>query len=71
MKEICRSWQPLVRDDKTGEYKVSSDQYEFTSEKELRSKLGITETQTPPKLIVIDEISMFSVYDLDLIDKFA
>jgi hypothetical protein len=33
--------------------------------------LGIKESSSYPSLIVIDEISKFSSYDFDLIDKFA
>lgn len=72
MKYINPKWVDYNKDGKTNNYVVPATDYEITSENEIRSKLGINETmQNPPSLIIIDEISKFTSYDLDQIDKFA
>ena len=71
MKEISSKWRDYDIDPSTKQQKISENDFCFTEENEIRSKLGVAETQTPPSLILIDEISKFSLYDLDLIDKFA
>lgn len=71
MKFINPNWVDYSKNEKN-QYDVPSNSYEITSEKEIKSKLGINENvQNPPSLIIIDEISKFTAYDLDQIDKFA
>jgi len=70
MKEICPEWEEYDRNE-DGSYIIKDGTFEETKEKEIRSKLGISETSNPPSLIIIDEISRFTSYDLDIIDKFA
>lgn len=71
MKEINPEWKEYQLDPVKRKYLVPRKDYAITNEKEIRSSLGIKETQTPPSLIVIDEISKFTAYDLDQIDRFA
>ena len=71
MKEINPEWKEYQMDPFTHEYIVPKNDFVITDEKEIRSSLGIKETSTPPSLIIIDEISKFTAYDLDQIDKFA
>ena len=71
MKEINPEWKEYQLDPVKRKYLVPRKDYAITDEKEIRSSLGIKETQTPPSLIIIDEISKFTAYDLDQIDKFA
>lgn len=71
MKEINPEWKEYQLDPVKRKYLVPRKDYAITDEKEIRSSLGIKETQTPPSLIVIDEISKFTAYDLDQIDRFA
>lgn len=70
MKEISATWTEYTPDEE-GVVRVPKNKITQTEENEIRSSLGIKETTTPPSLIVIDEISKFSAFDLDLIDKFA
>lgn len=71
MKEITPTWVEYARNDKDNSYQVPESDYTITSENEIRSKLGVKDTTTPPSLIIIDEVSKFTAYDLDQIDKFA
>lgn len=71
MQEISSQWKEYEIDPVSGNYLVPKSDYNFTNENELRSALGINETATSPSLIFIDEISKFSTYDMDLINKFA
>ena len=71
MKFIRANWVDYVRDVKTNNYIVPDSDYRIDEEGEIRSSLDITESQNPPNLIIIDEISKFTSYDLDLISKFA
>lgn len=71
MKEINPEWKEYQFDPVKRKYLIPKKDYTITNEKEIRSSLGIKETQTPPSLIIIDEISKFTAYDLDQIDKFA
>ena len=70
MKEISATWTERTPDEE-GVVRVPKNEITQTEENEIRSSLGIKETTTPPSLVVIDEISKFSAFDLDLIDKFA
>ena len=65
MKEINPEWKEYQMDPFTHEYIVPKNDFVITDEKEIRSSLGIKETSTPPSLIIIDEISKFTAYDLD------
>ena len=71
MKEINSEWKEYNMDEKTHQYIVPESDYEFTSENKIQSSLGINNTQEPPSLIILDEVSQFTVYDLDQIDKYA
>ena len=71
MKYINSNWHEYEFNNSNLTYKVPDSDYEITNENEIRSKLGINATQNPPSLILIDEISKFSAYDLDQINKFA
>lgn len=70
MKEISATWTERTPDEE-GVVRVPKNEITQTEENEIRSSLGIKETTTPPSLVIIDEISKFSAFDLDLIDKFA
>lgn len=71
MKEISSEWKEYPIDPVSGDQLVPKQDYQITSENEIKSSLGIKEISSPLSLIVIDEISKFSSYDFDLIDKFA
>lgn len=71
MKEVSTSWKEYIIDPKTNEHLIAKTDYCFSNENEIRSALGINQTDTPPSLVIIDEISKFSTYDLDLINDFA
>ena len=71
MKEVNPSWREYSRNETDNSYQVPASDYTITSENEIRSSLGVRNTTTPPSLIIIDEISKFSAYDLDQIDKYA
>ena len=71
MKEINSTWKEYNKDESTGVYEIGKDQFILTNEKELRSSQSVNETQNPFSLIIIDEISKFTTYDLDQIDKYA
>lgn len=72
MKYISSNWVEYTRDEKTNIYVVPENVHTITAENEIISKLDINKNiQNPPSLIIIDEISKFTSYDLDLIDKFA
>lgn len=70
MKEVNPSWREYSRD-ANDNYQIPTSDFAMTSENEFRSSLGVRDTTTPPSLIIIDEISKFSGYDLDQIDKYA
>lgn len=71
MKEISSEWKEYPIDPISGDQLVPKQDYQITSDNEIKSSLGIKESSSHPSLIVIDEISKFSSYDFDLIDKFA
>lgn len=71
MKEINPQWKELSIDPITQKYIVPKSAYVFTDQNEIVSSAEIKETSTPPSLIIIDEISRFTSYDLDQIDKYA
>lgn len=71
MKEISSEWKEYPIDPVTNNYLVPKTDYCITDENEIKSSLGINEVQNPPSLILLDEVSKFSSYDFDLIDKFA
>ena len=71
MKEVNPNWREYPRSETDNSYQVPASDYTVTSENEIRSSLGVRDTTTPPSLIIIDEISKFSAYDLDQIDKYA
>ncbi len=70
MKEVNPSWREYPRD-ANDNYQIPTSDFTTTSENEFRSSLGVRDTTTPPSLIIIDEVSKFSSYDLDQIDKYA
>nr|DAD59259.1 MAG TPA: AAA domain protein [Bacteriophage sp.] len=71
MKEISSEWKEYPIDPVSGDQLVSKSDYQVTSENEIKSSLGIKESSSHPSLIILDEVSKFSSYDFDLIDKFA
>lgn len=71
MKEVNPNWREYPRNEVDDSYQVPASDYTITSENEICSSLGVRDTTTPPSLIIIDEISKFSAYDLDQIDKYA
>lgn len=71
MKEVNPNWREYPRSETDNAYQVPASDYTVTSENEICSSLGVRDTTTPPSLIIIDEISKFSAYDLDQIDKYA
>lgn len=71
MKEINPNWKEYSKDEATNAYQVPKSDYTITAENEIRSSLGVKDTTNPPKLIIIDEVSKFSAYDLDQIDALA
>lgn len=71
MKEVNPNWREYPRNEVADSYQVPASDYTITSENEICSSLGVRDTTTPPSLIIIDEISKFSAYDLDQIDKYA
>lgn len=71
MKLINPNWVEYTKDAKNN-YIIPDSDHELTPDNDIRSKLGINQTmKTPPSLIIIDEISRFTGYDLDQIQKFA
>lgn len=71
MKEISSEWREYPIDPVSGDQLVPKSDYQVTSENEIKSSLGIKESSSHPSLIILDEVSKFSSYDFDLIDKFA
>lgn len=71
MKEISSEWKEYPIDPVSGDQLVPKSDYQVTGENEIKSSLGIKESSSHPSLIVLDEVSKFSSYDFDLIDKFA
>lgn len=71
MKEISVDWQKRLIDPKTHNQIIPKNDCVITDKNEVRTSLNLKETNNPPSLIIIDEISKFSAYDLDLIDMFA
>lgn len=71
MKEVNPTWREYSRNENDNHYQVPASDYAITAENEIRSSLGVRDTTTPPSLIIIDEVSKFSAYDLDQIDKYA
>ena len=71
MKEISSEWKEYPIDPVSGDQLVPKSDYQVTSENEIKSSLGIKESSSHPSLIILDEVSKFSSYDFDLIDKFA
>lgn len=57
--------------DGEGNLQVPDTDYEINSEGELRSTLQVNIKSDAPKVIIIDEISQFNQYDIDLLQKFA
>lgn len=70
MKAINPNWKEYSRDEKDY-YQIPDSDYTVTSENEIRSNSSVIDTQNPFSLIVIDEISKFSSYDLDQINAYA
>lgn len=71
MRETSPDWKEYQYNPATKKYTVPSSDYTFNEDKEIVSSLGIKDTPNPPSLIIIDEVSKFSAYDMDLIDKYA
>lgn len=65
MKVINPNWREYSRDERNNDLQVPTSDYTISSENEIKSRLGVADTSTPPNLIIIDEVSKFSAYDLD------
>lgn len=70
MKLISQSWKNYETDEH-GQVNLTSDDYYFDENKEIRSTLELSEISNIPSLIIIDEISKFNNLDLDLLNRFA
>ena len=70
MKTISPDWKEYSKDT-NGLYQIGESDYYINDNKEVKSKFGIVATNTPPSLILIDEISKFTAFDLDTIDQYA
>ena len=70
MKEINPSWKQYHRDE-DNVYQIPTSDYKLTDENEIKSNLEVVETSKPFSLIIIDEVSKFTAYDLDQIDEYA
>lgn len=68
MKYVNSTWKPFQKD-ANGKYTI--DNYVYDSENMVRSAEKTAEVSSPPSLIIIDEISHFTSYDLDQINEFA
>ena len=71
MNEVSPEWRDYRINPKTDNYIIPKKDYTFNDENEIISALGVKDVSSPPSLIIIDEISKFTSYDLDLIDKYA
>lgn len=69
MKQISPDWKEHVFENNVS--KVPKTDYFINEEHEIKSSLQTAKTTTYPSLIIIDEVSKFSVYDLDQIDNYA
>lgn len=71
MEEIVPNYKPYPINNDI--YQVDKSDYEITKDdKEIKSKLGINNnSDNVPSLIIIDEVTKLTAYDLDLIDKYA
>lgn len=67
MKEVSTEWKDIDIDDKG----FFTDPNTDIVDGEFKSTLTINSSSEAPSLIMIDEISKFSNYDLDLINKYA
>lgn len=69
MEYISKAWHDYtIKDDKV---KISSDDFYFDENGQPRTKFEVNALQDTPKVMFIDEISQFSYFDIDLINKFA
>ena len=71
MRMISPSWKKYRVNPDTHKQEIPESDFRFTDENELRSALKTGSSSSLPKLIIIDEISKFSSYDMDLIDQVA
>ena len=69
MEYISKVWHDYtIKDDKV---KISSDDFYFDENGQPRTNFEVNALQDTPKVMFIDEISQFSYFDIDLINKFA
>lgn len=70
LNELGSNWKDFERDEK-GNYIVPKSAYVVTNEGEFKTAYKLKETSSPASLIIIDEVTAFSAFDLDLIDNYA
>lgn len=71
MKKISPNWHESL--DANGNVDINDDMYIMDDEGILRSAFGINEVDSSslPSIIFIDEVSRYTTFDLDLIERFA
>lgn len=69
MKKISSDWRETL-DDKDNVI-ITDDMFYIDDDNILRSNFNINEVSNPPSLIMIDEISRYTTFDLDLIERFS
>lgn len=69
MKMVSQEWSESLNPD--GSVDISKDATSMDDKNITHSKLDINEVSNPPSLILIDEVSKYSVLDMDLINRFA
>ena len=69
MKKINSSWKPSTIDQNTKNPIITN--YGLTTENEIRSTLHIDATEDVPSLIIIDEVTKFTSFEMDQINEFA
>ena len=71
MKLLDSSWADYIYDSKTNTFTINKNDVTRNSDDELVTTRKPAKTTNPPKVVFIDEIQKFSVYDMDLINSWA
>lgn len=74
MRSVNSNWKEYLINPETGKYVVPLSDYTLTDENEIVSSLStnpVSSSEKVPTLIIIDEISKFSEYDVDQINRYA
>ena len=69
MRKISSQWSESQ--DEHGNIKITDNMFVIDDENILRSSFDINEVSSAPSLILIDEVSRYTTFDLDLIERFA